>query len=101
MNTIIRSSDFDRWLSGLADQKTKARILARLRSAMHGNFGDCEPVGEGVFEMRVHFGPGYRLYFVRTGATIYVLLTGGDKSSQKQDIARAKNMARELKETKP
>ena len=101
MNTFIRSSDFDAWLSELADQKAKARVLARLRSATLGNFGDCEPVGEGVSEMRIHFGPGYRVYFVRTGTTIFVLLTGGDKSSQKQDIARAKNMARELKETKP
>jgi len=101
MNTFIRSSDFDAWLSELADQKAKARVLARLRSATLGNFGDCEPVGEGVSEMRTHFGPGYRVYFVRTGTTIFVLLTGGDKSSQKHDSARAKNMARELKETKP
>jgi putative addiction module killer protein len=101
MNTFIRSSDFDAWLSELADQKAKARVLARLRSATLGNFGDCEPVGEGVSEMRIHFGPGYRVYFVRTGTTIFVLLTGCDKSSQKHDIARAKNMARELKETKP
>jgi putative addiction module killer protein len=101
VNTFIRSSDFDAWLSGLADQKAKARILARLRSATFGNFGDCESVGEGVSEMRFHFGPGYRIYFVRTGTTVYVLLAGGDKSSQKQDMARAKNMARKLKETKP
>jgi putative addiction module killer protein len=101
MNMIIRSSDFDAWLSRLADQKAKARVLARLRSAMLGNFGDCESVGEGVLEMRIHFGPGYRVYFTRMGTTVYVLLTGGDKSSQKQDIARAKSMARELKDTKP
>jgi putative addiction module killer protein len=100
MNIFVRSTDFDAWLSKLADQKAKARVLARLRSATLGNFGDCEPVGEGVSEMRIHFGPGYRVYFARTGTTIYVLLTGGDKSSQKQDIARAKKMARELKETK-
>jgi len=74
--------------------------LARLHSATFGNFGDCESVGDGVFEMRIHVGPGYRIYFTRTGTTIYVLLTGGDKSSQKRDIARAKNMARELKEPK-
>jgi putative addiction module killer protein len=60
---------------------------------------DCESVGEGVSEMRIHVGPGYRVYFVRTGTMIYVLLVGGDKSTQKQDIARAKKMARELKET--
>jgi putative addiction module killer protein len=101
MITLIRSSDFDRWLSGVADAKVKARVLARLRSAAFGNFGDCEPVGEGVSEMRIHVGPGYRVYFIRTGAVVYVLLTGGDKSSQKQDIARAKILARELKEIKP
>jgi putative addiction module killer protein len=100
MNTFVRSSVFDAWLSGLADQKGKARILARLRGATLGNFGDCEPVGEGVSEMRVHTGPGYRVYFVRTATTVYLLLTGGDKSSQARDIARAKKMARELKETK-
>jgi len=100
MNTFVRSSDFDAWLSGLADQKAKARVLARLRSAMLGNFGDCEPVGEGVSEMRTHAGPGYRVYFLRTGATLYLLLTGGDKSSQKQDNIRAKEMARELREMK-
>jgi putative addiction module killer protein len=99
--TLIRSSDFDVWLRALADPKAKARILARLRSATFGAFGDCQAVGEGVSEMRVHVGPGYRIYFVRTGPTVYVLLTGGDKSRQKQDIARAKSMARALKETKP
>jgi putative addiction module killer protein len=98
MITLIRSSEFDLWLSKLADQKAKARILARLRSATFGNFGDCEPVGEGVSEMRIHVGPGYRVYFVRIGTTVYVLLTGGDKSSQKRDIARAKTLALELKE---
>jgi putative addiction module killer protein len=100
MNILVRSSDFDRWLSELADMKAKARILARLRSATFGNFGDCEPVGEGVSEMRVHAGAGYRVYFVRNGATVFVLLTGGGKSTQKRDIARAKAMARQLKEMK-
>jgi putative addiction module killer protein len=96
----LRSASFDAWLSGLADQKAKARILARLRSASLGNLGDCEPVGEGVSEMRIHFGPGYRVYFVRTEISVYVLLAGGDKSSQKRDIARAKDMARQLKDMK-
>ena len=98
--TFIRSSGFDVWLTGLADARAKARILARLRGAMLGNFGDCEPVGEGVSEMRIHVGPGYRVYFVRTGSTVYVLLTGGDKSTQREDIARARRMARDLKETR-
>lgn len=101
MFTLIRSSDFDEWLALLADQKGKARIIARIRSAEHGNFGDCEPVGDGVSEMRVHFGPGYRVYFTRRDSTIYVLLTGGDKSTQMRDIKRAKRMARELKDDAP
>jgi len=96
--SLIRSSAFDAWLRGLADQRGKARILARLASAANGNFGDCEAVGEGVSEMRVHFGPGYRVYFMRAGSTAFVLLCGGDKSSQKRDIERAKALAREWKE---
>jgi putative addiction module killer protein len=98
MYTFVRSSDFDSWLSGLADQKGKARILARLRSASLGNLGDCESVGEGVLEMRIHHGPGYRVTFVRDGRTVYLLLTGGDKSSQKRDIERAKKLAKSLAE---
>lgn len=98
MFTLVRSSDFDAWLSDLADQRGKARILARLRSATLGNFGDCEPVGEGVSEMRIHHGPGYRVYFMREGATVYLLLTAGDKASQKRDIERAKKMAKALRE---
>jgi len=98
MFTLVRSSDFDTWLSDLADQKGKARVLARLKSATFGNLGDCEPVGEGVSEMRIHYGPGYRVYFMRDGATVYLLLTGGDKSSQKRDIERAKKMASALRE---
>lgn len=100
MNAFVRSSDFDAWLSGLVDHKAKARILARLRSATLGNFGDCESVGDGVSEMRVHVGPGYRVYFMRMGATVYILLTGGDKSSQRQDIVRARKMAQELRDAK-
>jgi len=101
LNTLLRSSDFDVWLSHLADQKAKARILARLASATLGNFGDFEPVGEGVSEMRIHVGAGYRIYYTRTGSTIYVLLAGGVKASQTKDIVKAKQMARELKRTKP
>jgi len=67
MLTFIRSSVFNEWLTGLSDVKAKARVLARLRSAAEGNFGDCEPVGEGVSEMRIHTGPGYRVYFLSPG----------------------------------
>jgi putative addiction module killer protein len=101
LNTLLRSSDFDEWLSYLADQKAKARILARLTSATFGNFGDSEPVGEGVSERRIHVGAGYRVYYTRTGSTIYVLLAGGVKATQGKDIAKAKRMARDLKRAKP
>jgi putative addiction module killer protein len=101
VNTLLRSSDFDDWLTRLADQKARARILARLASAEFGNFGDCEAVGDGVSEMRVHVGVGYRVYYTRTGSTVYVLLAGGVKASQTRDIAKAKKMARELKKAKP
>ncbi len=100
MYTLIRSSVFDTWLSALSDQKAKARILARLRSATLGNFGDSEPVGNGISEMRIHVGAGYRVYYTRTGTTVYLLLTGGNKSSQKKDIAVAKKIALEFKEKK-
>jgi len=99
MNTLIRSSVFSDWLNSLKDQKAKARILHRLSQVSLGNFGDCEPVGEGVSEMRIHHGPGFRVYFVRHGTAVYVLLCGGDKSSKRRDIAKAKLMARELKES--
>jgi putative addiction module killer protein len=89
LNTLLRSSDFDSWLAHLTDEKAKARILARLTSAICGNFGDCEPVGEGVSEMRIHAGAGYRVYYTRTGSTAYVLLAGGAKASQRKDIAKA------------
>ena len=100
MLTLVRSSVFSDWLIGLADHKGKALILNRLANAALGNLGDCEPAGEGVSEMRIHYGPGYRVYFVRSGATVFELLCGGDKASQRRDIARAKQMARDLKENR-
>jgi putative addiction module killer protein len=96
MNIFLRSEEFDTWLAALKDKKGRARIVERIDSAEHGNFGDCEPVGEGVSEMRIHFGPGYRVYFTRRGEVVYLLLLGGDKSSQKRDIRRAIQMARTL-----
>jgi putative addiction module killer protein len=98
MYTILRTDAFAEWLDNLADERAKARISVRIISAEKGNFGDCLPVGNAIFEMRVHFGPGYRLYFMRWGKAIYLLLCGGDKSSQKRDIKRAKTMAAALKE---
>lgn len=98
VNTLIRTEDFDSWLFRLKDSRGKARILDRVRSAERGHFGDCESVGQGVTEMRIHFGPGYRVYFSRAGDVVYVLLCGGSKRTQKRDIARAKEMAVLLKE---
>ena len=96
MNTFLRTDEFDSWLAALKDKQGRARIVHRIRSAEHGNFGDCEPVGEGVSEARITHGPGYRLYFVRRGDTVIVLLCGGDKSSQTTDIKTALNLAREI-----
>ena len=96
MNSFQRSDEFDAWLTALKDKLGRARIVHRIRSAEFGNFGDCEPVGEGVSEMRIHFGPGYRVYFTRRGEVVYLLLLGGDKSSQKRDIKRAIEMARAI-----
>ena len=98
MNTLLRSDEFDAWLAGLKDAVGRARILARLRAAEAGNFGDCQPVGEGVSEMRIHTGPGYRLYYMQYRRVVYLLLSGGDKSTQKRDIKRAIRMARTVKE---
>jgi putative addiction module killer protein len=97
VNTLIRTEEFVEWLNGLRDAKGKARIIARLDSAALGNFGDCEPVGSGVSEMRIHTGPGYRVYYTRRERVVYLLLLGGDKSTQKRDIKRAVEMARQLK----
>jgi putative addiction module killer protein len=97
VNSLLVTPEFEQWLGNMRDAKGKARILSRMDSAALGNFGDCQPVGEGVSEMRIHFGPGYRVYFMRRGSSVYVLLIGGDKSTQKRDIRRAHKMARELK----
>ncbi|MBK6866520.1 MAG: type II toxin-antitoxin system RelE/ParE family toxin [Burkholderiales bacterium] len=96
MNTFLRTEAFDTWLSALKDKIGRARIVHRIRSAEHGNFADCKPVGDGVFEMRVHVGPGYRVYYTRRGEVLYLLLLDGDKSSQKRDIQRAIDMAHQL-----
>ena len=98
MYTIVRTADFDAWLSKLKDARGKARIVERIRSAERGNFGDCELVGNGVVEMRIHFGPGYRVYFTRASEVVYVLLCGGTKRGQQRDIAKAHEMAQLLKE---
>ena len=98
MFEILKTDTFDRWLRSLRDRRAVARINARLRQVSIGALGDAKPVGDGVSELRVFYGPGYRLYFIRRGAAIIVLLCGGDKSTQARDIARAKALAGRLKE---
>lgn len=101
MNSFEKTAQFDDWLRSLKDRTGKLRILGRITSAGQGNFGDCEPVGGGIFEMRIHYGPGYRIYYTRRGATIYLLLIGGDKSSQKRDIRRAIDIAATIAKEQP
>ena len=96
MKTIRTTEVFDAWFAGLVDRNAKARVQARIDRAELGNFGDCEPVGEGVSEMRIHFGPGYRVYFSQRGLALVILLAGGDKSSQPKDIKAALKLARQL-----
>lgn len=97
MNYIINeyvdkdgNSPYESWLSSIKDIKGKAKILSRVDRMELGNFGDSEPVGDGISELRIHYGPGYRVYYAREGKYIYILLSGGDKSTQKDDIKLAK-----------
>jgi putative addiction module killer protein len=93
----IRQTDiFAAWFAGLRDRQARARITARIRRLALGNPGDARPVGHGVSEMRIDYGPGYRVYFVQHGQVLVILLCGGDKRTQERDIARALAMAREL-----
>lgn len=96
MYSIKQTPTFVDWLSALRDPRAKARIAARLRMAGEGHLGDVKSVGDGVSEMRVDVGPGYRLYYTRRGQELIVLLIGGDKSTQDRDIKRARKMAQEL-----
>ncbi|NTW86266.1 MAG: type II toxin-antitoxin system RelE/ParE family toxin [Holophagaceae bacterium] len=84
------------WFAALADARAKAQIKARIRRVEQGNLGDCGPVGAGVSEMRIHFGPGYRIYFIQQGLEFVVLLGGGDKSTQDKDIKAALELARQV-----
>ena len=92
MYQLQTSSVFDDWIRALRDQRGRARILARLESAENGNLGDVKNIGDGVREMRVHFGPGYRVYFAQKGKVLLLLLSGGDKSTQVRDIAKARRV---------
>lgn len=91
MYLIEKTSEFDKWLRKLKDRKAKARILVRIqRIEDSGNFGDCQPVGEGIRELRIHYATGYRVYFKEQEGRLLLLLIGGDKSTQREDIEKAK-----------
>ncbi len=98
MAVVYTTEAFDVWFESLRDKQAARRIQARIDRTEEGHFGDCKPVGEGVSEMRVHHGPGYRLYFTRRGVEIVILLAGGDKSTQHKDIERALALSRQLME---
>nr|VFJ96729.1 MAG: putative addiction module killer protein [Candidatus Kentron sp. H]VFJ97869.1 MAG: putative addiction module killer protein [Candidatus Kentron sp. H]VFK03284.1 MAG: putative addiction module killer protein [Candidatus Kentron sp. H] len=98
MLEIRKTEIFTKWFTGLKDRRAKARIQARIDSVEMGNFGDVAPVGEGVSELRIFYGSGYRVYFTRRGSVVVILLSGGDKSSQASDIVRAKEIARQIED---
>jgi putative addiction module killer protein len=95
---VRKTAVFSRWMAGLRDHRARAKIAARIDRLALDNPGDVEPVGEGVSELRIHYGPGYRVYFVRRGGTLIILLCGGDKNTQAKDIRAAKDLAVELEE---
>jgi putative addiction module killer protein len=92
---VVQSDVFTAWLDNVKDERAVARIVTRIRRMEIGNAGDMRSVGEGVSEIRIDYGPGYRVYFTRRGRTLVILLCGGDKKSQRKDIALAKRMAKE------
>ena len=98
MFSIKRSDEFNAWLNGIRDGLTQRRLVKRLRKVMLGNQGDVTPVGDGVFEVREHFGPGWRMYYIQRGSVLIVMLGGGDKSTQAADIAKAVKLAAMIEE---
>jgi len=97
MIEVRKTEIFTKWFDGLKDRRARARIQARIDRVEMGNFGDVAPVGDGISELRIFYGPGHRVYFVQKGNVVVVLLSGGDKSSQKSDIVKAKKIATQLK----
>ena len=98
MRSIYSTEVFDAWFEALRDKQAARRIQARIDRLEEGNFGDCQPVGEGVSEMRIHYGPGYRVYLAQHGTEIVILLAGGDKATQNKDIKTALGLAQQLKD---
>lgn len=97
MPIIVETEVFSGWLSDLRDRQARMRIMLRIDRLQDGNPGDVASVGAGIREMRIHYGPGYRVYYTRRGETLILLLCGGDKGSQSKDVATAKKLAREWK----
>ena len=97
MIDLLKTETFDKWFKGLRDARAKVRIDARIERLANGNPGDVRPVGNGVSELRIDYGPGYRVYFVQRGNVLIILLCGGDKASQRRDIAKAIGLAERLK----
>jgi len=98
MIEIRKTEIFTKWFEGLKDRRAKARIQARIDRVEMGNFGDVAPVGEGISELRIFYGPGYRVYFLQRGPVVVILLSGGDKSTQASDIARTKEIAKQIED---
>ena len=98
MTELKQTGTFRKWWKKLRDERARALVAARLNRLAYGLAGDAEPVGDGISELRIHYGPGYRVYYQQRGATIIVLLCGGDKGSQAKDIETAKRLAAEWKE---
>lgn len=96
MIEVRKTKYFDKWFNSLKDRRAKARIQVRIDRLEMGHLGDVAPVGEGVNELRIFYGPGYRVYFVQRHSVVVILLSGGDKSSQRADIAKAKEIAKQL-----
>jgi putative addiction module killer protein len=96
MIEIRKTENYVKWIDNLRDHQARARVLARIERLALGNTGDVKPVGEGVSELRIDFGPGYRVYFTKRGREIVILLAGGDKSTQTSDIRIALRLARNL-----
>lgn len=100
MIEVRQTEIFSKWLRALRDRRARVRIQARIDRLVAGNSGDIKPVGGGVLEMRIDYGPGYRVYFVKRGSKLVILLAGGDKGSQAKDIEKAKQIAEELSNAK-
>ena len=101
MVEVRQAARFAKWLEDLRDLRGRARVQARIERLIGGNLGDVKPIGAGVSELRINYGPGYRVYFQQKGSTLIILLAGGEKSTQARDIQEALMLARQIKEENP